>query len=277
MSACSVKDSIAAKPRSVSVNGKVIPRDDIARETQNHAAATPIEAWQKAARALAIRELLLQEARRLAVEAEPQSDGADRRETLDEALIRGLVEQEVATPTAGEADCRRYFEANRQRFAAGALYVASHILLPAAPGDAAARAAAQSRAESLIAALRQQPDRFAALAAEFSACPSREQGGSLGEIAAGDTVPEFESVLKRAEVGAVHPEPVLSRFGIHVVRLDARQEGRPLAFEQVREHIAAYLDEAVRRRALSQYIAVLAARADIGGIDLTPADDRLAH
>lgn len=277
MTACSAKDGIAAKPRAVSVNGKIIPRDEIARETQNHGARTPIEAWQKAARALAIRELLLQEARRLEIDAEPESDGEDRRETDEEAAIRALVEREVVTPQASEADCRRYFEANRPRFVAGALFAASHILLPAAPGDAAARAAAQARAESLIAALLADASAFPALAAEFSACPSREQGGSLGEISAGDTVPEFEAVLKRADIGAVHPEPVLSRFGIHVVRLDARRDGVPLPFDEVRDHIAAYLDEAVRRRALSQYIAVLAERADIGGIDLTPADDRLAH
>ena len=53
------------KPVTVSVNGVVMPRDAIARETQHHPADTPILAWQAAARALVIRELLLQEARRL--------------------------------------------------------------------------------------------------------------------------------------------------------------------------------------------------------------------
>ena len=277
MSTCSAKDGITAKPRPVSVNGTVIARDEIARETQNHAAATPIEAWRKAARALAIRELLLQEARRLGVPGEPLEDSEGRRETDEEAMIRTLVERSVMTPSAGEDECRRYYDTHRARFTSGALYAASHILLPAAPADAPARAAAQARAETLIALLVAQPDRFVALAAEFSACPSREQGGSLGEIATGDTVPEFESVLKRADVGAVHPEPVLSRFGIHVIRLDARREGQILPYEAVRERIAAYLDEAVHRRAVSQYITVLASRADISGIDLTPSDQQLMH
>ena len=44
-------------------------RSAIARETQNHPAAKPIDAWLAAARALVVRELLLQEARRLGIEA----------------------------------------------------------------------------------------------------------------------------------------------------------------------------------------------------------------
>ncbi len=59
----------AGKPATVSVNGVAIARDAIAREMQHHPAPKPIAAWQQAARALVIRELLLQEARRLGVAA----------------------------------------------------------------------------------------------------------------------------------------------------------------------------------------------------------------
>ena len=54
----------AGKPVTVSVNGVSIARDAIVREMQHHPAPKPIAAWQQAARALVIRELLLQEARR---------------------------------------------------------------------------------------------------------------------------------------------------------------------------------------------------------------------
>src|SRR6185369_918760 len=86
------------KPAAVSVNGITIARDAIQREMQNHTAGKPIAAWQQAARALAIRELLLQEARRLDIKAEPASDDEGRRETDEEAMIRGLIEREVAVP-----------------------------------------------------------------------------------------------------------------------------------------------------------------------------------
>ena len=62
---CAVKPTNLPRGNGVAVNGVVVPRESIARETQNHPADKPIDAWQAAARALVIRELLLQEARRL--------------------------------------------------------------------------------------------------------------------------------------------------------------------------------------------------------------------
>jgi len=44
---CSVTNALP-KPKSVSVNGTVIPREVIAREVQNHPAEKPILAWQAA-------------------------------------------------------------------------------------------------------------------------------------------------------------------------------------------------------------------------------------
>ena len=46
------------------------------------------------------------------------------------------------------------------------------------------------------------------------------------------------------------------------------RSGRDLPFDLVKGRIAEYLDEAVRRRALQQYVSVLAGRATVTGIDL---------
>jgi len=63
---CSARTvAITAKAAVVSINGVVVPRDAIAREVQHHAASSPAAAWKEAARALAVRELLLQKARRI--------------------------------------------------------------------------------------------------------------------------------------------------------------------------------------------------------------------
>jgi hypothetical protein len=112
---CTLHQSLLPKGRGVRVNGVAIARDAISREAQLHPARTPLEAWQQAARALAVRELLLQEARRLQIAAEPLAEDG-RRETDDEAAIRALVEREVRTPQADTAACRRYYEQNRSRF-----------------------------------------------------------------------------------------------------------------------------------------------------------------
>jgi peptidyl-prolyl cis-trans isomerase C len=256
------------RPSRVSVNGVAIARDAIAREAQHHPAAKPILAWQEAARALIVRELLLQEARRLNIEAQPIADEKDRRETEDEALIRQLVDAEVVTPQADESVCRRYYEQNRKRFRSAELCEARHILLAAAPNDSKARLAAKADAGRIIAELRRDPSRFAALAEALSACPSAKCGGNLGQIGPGQTVPEFEKALATLPVGETGPEPVESRYGIHVVILDRRIEGCELPFEAVRDRIASYLMECARRRATAQYIARLVTRAEIAGIEM---------
>ena len=259
-------DRSFAKAVTVSVNGVAIPRETIARETQHHPAAKPLAAWQAAARALVIRELLLQEARRLGIETEPQSDTDDRRETPEEALIRGLIEREVTTPHCDEASCRRYYDQNRDRFCSPAIYEAAHILFAARKDDADAFARAQRQAENVIMQLRECPERFADLARIHSACPSAAQGGNLGQIGAGQTTAEFEQALFALAPGAITAEPVATRYGLHIIRLDRKIDGRQLPFELVADRIADYLRESVTRRASAQYIARLMATAEITGI-----------
>ena len=276
---CDLKSAAAVtvRPRAVRVNGVTIAREEIARETQNHAAATPIEAWKQAARALVVRQLLMQEASRLGVKPAPAEDGEGRRETAEEAAMRALMEQEVVTPLADEAACRRYFDNNRARFRSADLFEVRHILLPAAPQDKALRASAHELARSTIAELQRAPERFASMAAAISACPSGKTGGSLGQIGPGQTVPEFEKALATLPLGSVAPEPVETRYGFHIVWLDRRILGRDLPFEMVAERIAGWLNEKVRRLAVQQYLTILSQRATIEGIDMLPAPVSPAH
>ena len=275
---CSARTTaITAKPVVVSVNGVVLPRDLIAREAQQHPAATPVAAWKAAARSLAVRELLFQEARRIGAEAEPLTDAAGRRETDEEASIRALVEREVSVPEPDSETCRRYYEQNRRRFRSADIYEAAHILIAAPAIDAAAYAKVREQASGLLTDLRQHPERFAGYAQTFSACPSAAQDGNLGQIISGQTTPEFERALKALAPGALCAEPVATRYGFHIIRLDRKIEGRELPFDAVAAQIAEYLAESVRRRAVAQYIARLAARAEIAGIELASAEAHRVH
>ncbi len=265
------------RPVRIRVNGVAIDRDAIAREAQNHPAEKPLAAWHEAARALVIRELLLQEARRLEIAAEPCSDDEGRRETEEEALIRQVIEREVRTPKADEAACRRYYEHNRARFRSADLFEVRHILIAAPHGDRKARAAAAEQVKQIISELRAEPSRFDKLARAHSACPSGQSGGNLGQIGPGQTVPEFERALGTLPVGEVVPEPIETRYGLHVVRVDRRIAGRDLPFELVQERIHDWLDEKVRRTALAQYLTILAGRADIAGIALASAGSPLVQ
>lgn len=274
---CSIKAQIAGQRTKVSVNGTVIPHDLISREAQNHPAKSPAAAWTEAARALAVRELLLQEARRVGVAAEPAADEDGRRETDEEAMIRALVAREVATPEPDAETCRRYFEQNRRRFRSPDIFEAAHILIAAPRHDGKRYQAARQTAREFIAELARKPADFAGLARAHSACPSRESGGNLGQITPGSTVAEFESALRTLEPGAIAPEPVESRFGCHVVRLERRIEGRELPFELVADRIAAYLRDRVLRTATAQYLQVLAGKADVQGVELIRAASPLVQ
>jgi peptidyl-prolyl cis-trans isomerase C len=260
------------KPAAVSVNGVAISRDAIAREVQNHPASKPIEAWQSAARALAIRELLLQRARLVGIVPAPVRDSAGRCETEDEALIRGLLEQEVRTPEPDEETCRRYYAKNRRLFRSEPIYEAAHILFAARKDDAEGYERARRDANSALAELKLNPERFGNLARACSACPSAAQAGNLGQITSGQTTPEFERALAELTPGSISQVPVETRYGIHIIRLGRKIEGRELPFELVAERIANYLCESVMRRATAQYIARLVSDAEVTGIALESAD-----
>jgi peptidyl-prolyl cis-trans isomerase C len=270
---CSVHTSIpAGKPAAVSINGVAIARDAIVREMQNHPAAKPIEAWQMAARALVVRELLLQRAHYVGIAAEPVSDDAGRRETDEEALMRGLIEREVSVPDPDDETCRRYYDRNQARFRSPDIYEASHILFAAPPDDKDAYARARADAGAVLATLQDNPGCFAALARAYSRCPSGAQGGNLGQITRGQTTPEFEQALLSLAPGELSIEPVATRYGFHIIRLDRKHEGKVLPYEAVADRIADYLRESVLRRAEAQYIARLVSAAEIAGIAIEGAE-----
>jgi len=78
----------------------------------------------------------------------------------------------------------------------------------------------QQAAEDLKTKIENGAD-FAAVAREHSTCPSKAQGGDLGEFGPGQMVPEFDKVVFSAEVGQVHG-PVQTQFGYHLIEITSR-------------------------------------------------------
>jgi len=266
MSACSTRSVPNAPQAPIRVNGVTISRAMISREVQHHPAPTPVAAWRAASLALVLREALAQEATRLGIAAEALSDGQGRRETEDEARMRALVEREVVVPEPTEEECRRYHAGHLARFRSPDIVEAAHILFAARGDDKTGWAFAKVNAELVTAMLKVEPDKFASLARDHSDCPSGKLGGSLGQITAGQTTPDFERALLALPVGKTTHEPVETRYGFHIIRLDRRIAGQTLPFEAVQGRIAQYLSEAVRRRAEAQYVARLLGQARIEGI-----------
>jgi len=254
-------------PCLLSVADASISEADIAREMQHHRAARPEESRAAAARALVVRELLRREIERLGLGSDARPIG---RETAEEAAIRVLLEREIEDRVPSEADCRRYFEQNRERFRSPDRLRVRHILLAAAPDDVAGRLAARTQGERLIAELEANPVLFADYALRHSACPSRDQGGELGWLQRGQTTPELDRQIFRLPEGLAGL-PVESRWGYHVVCIDERRPGEPLAFEAVHAQISGYLELQVRQRELQQYLLGLQERYEVRGLEAIEA------
>lgn len=257
------------------VNGEVVPSTVIAAEAQNHVGpkGKPGIAWRKAANAIAVRTLLLQEATARGIAARPLEVGPGRVESQDEALIRGLLEQAVTVTPPTEAEIRAEWERSPQRFRTPPLWQVSHILVGCDPRDEASRNAAHSRAAELAGRALDNPNAFARLAAEASDCGSKSGGGALGQLGPGDTVPEFEAALRDLAEGAISADPVLTRYGWHVIKMDAVARGSVLPFEAVALKISEAMEKAAWARAARAYIESLVASAEVSGAELRPVPD----
>ena len=252
------------------VNGTTLSAASIAAEAQNHPApqGKPGLAWRRAARALAIRQLLLEQADRLEIAAAPRELAPGKLETDDEARIREVLDQVIDPAPVTEADLCALYDRDPGRYRAPTLYQPAHILFAAPAGEDAQRAAARQQAGEVLSQLRQSPRRFGDLAAKHSACSSRDVGGQLGQLSSGDTVPEFEAAMDAAPVGDVYDTPVETRYGLHILRMDARAEGDLLPFAAVRGRLREACEKANWARAAQVYVVGLLDEARISGMDL---------
>jgi peptidyl-prolyl cis-trans isomerase C len=209
----------------------------------------------------AVRELLRQ---RAVVDGLLDPDEADA--VLVTEAVEELLSREVSTPEPVEDEMRRYYDSHAAEFRSGDLVNVRHILfqVTAAVNVPQIRA----RAEETLNILLKQPERFADLARELSNCPSGENGGILGQLGRGDTVPEFEKVLFSPSRTGVSRDLVKTRFGFHIISIDQRIPGKQLPFDMVRDEVASRLRTSVEERALRQYVNVLAGGAALEGVDL---------
>lgn len=208
----------------------------------------------------AVHELLRQRAQALDLLAE-DADG-----DAMQAAIEQLLAREVSVPEPTPEECRRYYDAHSERYRSGELVHARHILFQVTPATPVPTIRAV--AEAMLKELRAQPALFEARARDKSNCPSGAQGGQLGQLARGATVPEFDKALFEGEELGVLPRLVNTRYGFHIVAVDQRIPGEQLPFEAVAERVARELRNAAERQALGQYVRVLAGQAELQGVEL---------
>ena len=140
--------------------------------------------------------------------------------------MKTLSKKLLATVTVSEDEIKKFYEDNKEVFKENESANASHILV-----------AEEDKAKEIYEKIKNGED-FEALAREFSTCPSKEKGGDLGTFTRGQMVKEFEDAVFDNEVGTV-TEPVKTQFGYHIIKINEKNEGRDLEFDEVKDKIAA--------------------------------------
>lgn len=242
----------------ISVNGTVIPESTFAAELQYHQDPNFEVVVQNAGQALVVKQLLILEAKK---------QGFSQSSLSEEESLQQLISDKVSYKDPNEDDCHRYFTNNPSKFTTVPLMEVDHILLAAAKDDLPAREVGKLKAKELINQLKVDPMLFPALAKEFSACPSKETGGSLGQISKGQTVPEFERQLVTLPTGLAKT-PLESRYGFHIVNVSRKIDGKPLEYSMIADKVRSYLIHRASHLAIQAYIQTLIEKAEITGISM---------
>lgn len=246
----------------IEVNGIKISIEEINAEVQYHPAESLFSAKYEAMRALVVKEVLIQRAVELGL-----CQRADALKNPDQA-IEDLLDKEVVIPEADDDVCKRYYDNNKSKFFTSPLFEVSHILYMAPPDDEKLRTETLLRMKKTLAGIQSSPDTFEAIARKESSCSSAKDGGRLGQISRGQTMPGFEIALFQMQEGDISAEPVATEVGYHIIKVHNRIDGKQLPFENVKDWIEQDLHDKSWKRAFNQYIQLLAGRSRISGFRL---------
>lgn len=154
-----------------------------------------------------------------------------QRTVRHEHLVQQRYPEKVAVTEQEIAE--RYARDKEAVYSKLAQVRASHILIPMEAGATEeAKQAARQKATDVRAKAAAPGADFAALAREFSSCPSSARGGDLDFFPReGAMVEPFAAAAFALPVGGTS-EVVETQFGFHVIRVTERKEARQITLEQ---------------------------------------------
>lgn len=175
-----------------------------------------------------IREIILEQAMKDGIDKDKEV--AERMEDLRKRLIvETYLKKKVETDAKiSDADLKKFYDENKDKFKAGEQVKASHILVKS-----------EKEAQDILVQLKGGAQ-FDELAKKFSTDSTASKGGDLGWFSKGAMVPEFDKVafsLKEGEVSGI----VKTQFGFHLIKLTGKRPAGIAPFEEVREQIKANL------------------------------------
>ncbi|MEO6829308.1 MAG: peptidylprolyl isomerase [Acidobacteriaceae bacterium] len=169
-------------------------------------------------------------------------------------------------PQVSGADIQRYYNEHQKQFQVPEQVEVRHILIKVpAKADAQTVSAAQAKAQGILKQL-QGGANFAELAKKYSDDPgSKEQGGELGFVQHGATVPEFDRTafsLKAGQLSGV----IRTQFGFHILQVEKKQPAHVKPVDEVHDLIMADLTQQTQSQGAQKYAAKLQAEAQQVGL-----------
>ena len=166
-----------------------------------------------------------------------------------------------------DKEVQEYYDKNSIEFTLEKMVQASHILIDTKNRN---ESEALKKAERVLAQIRKGGVDFEQAAKTHSDGPSGPNGGSLGSFRQGDMVPAFDDYCfdKQTEINKVS-EPIKTKFGYHLVRLEERMEAHVKPIDQVRDRIIEDVQDRKVQEVADQQLDVIDAelRAEISTFD----------
>ena len=190
------------------------------------------------------------------------------RARADKEVRQFLGQKNLNKKVAGESvisneAARAYYDQNLLSFQTQESVNARHILLMTKGATAEEKAAKQKKIaeirEKLVAG---KAEDFAAVAGQVSDCPSKAQGGSLGDLNRGATVAPFEKMAFCLPVGEISPV-VETEFGYHLIKIEKKTEAGTKPYEEVSAGIKQRLATNAQRDRVAAYHKKLRAAATV--------------
>jgi peptidyl-prolyl cis-trans isomerase C len=176
------------------------------------------------------------------------------RELMFDAVMQRVVE---GVDDVSEVDVRLFYELHHEQFGQPELRVTRHILITVNPDFAEnSRDAALARMEQVAEKLAGRSNRFPQLAKQYSECPTAMDGGTLGDVKAGQLYPELDSVLFSMEEGEIS-EIIESEMGFHILLCEKIKPGKRVPFAKAEPKIREILEERQRRSRQKEWLAAL--------------------
>jgi len=165
--------------------------------------------------------------------------------TLDPASLASRV-------SVSDDEQRAYYQSNLDKYHIDDRVHVAHILFKTVGKTDAEISEIEKTAETVDQKAKHGGD-FAALAKQYSEDTTKDQGGELGWIVRGQTVPEFEQAAFTLPVGSIS-DLVRTQYGFHIIHVIERQMARTQSFDEVKADIAAAL-QTEKTQALADQLA----------------------